>query len=332
MRTNTIITKVLQFWQLSAYALSDTDQGIEELSKLFFVLSRPDNLALFLLAKDGFRSRTSTPLKLGFTKKQYYTRINQLLQVRLITHNSENLYIHTTLGKMIFYNHVVPMMEGIKHANNLLMIDELEDSKKFSPDQIKKFAGLLFEKINLRVSDKSPKLQFLLSDVEIQREMLKSILLCQREIVYATRAHVHSFVKEVMTKAVAGVTVRVLVDNKLESYIGTNLERVFFNDYIGSAKPTASKYMSLHEHLTVRKSKIPFDILLIDGSILIIGLIDRENVEKYNAIIKVEDPEISKDVSDLCRKLWEGSEATQKISLVEQDDLRPYPKKPVTKN
>ena len=166
----------------------------------------------------------------------------------------------------------------------------LEESNKFSSDQIESFAAPILEKLNIRLSvDKGPELRLIFSDKEIERTMLKSLLLSQREIVLATRTHVGYLIQEAMTRAVSGVTLRIIADKDLELYLGKNIEKVFFDDCVASAKPSTLRYVSLRENVTIRKTKVPFDMLLIDDKILIIGLIDRRDVQKYNAGIVIED-------------------------------------------
>ncbi|HVX01810.1 MAG TPA: hypothetical protein VHA09_01510, partial [Nitrososphaera sp.] len=59
-------------------------ESVKSAADLFAALSRKDTLTLFLLAKDGLRSELRTASIVGLSKKQYYTRLNQLKNAGLI--------------------------------------------------------------------------------------------------------------------------------------------------------------------------------------------------------------------------------------------------------
>ena len=56
-------------------------KGIAEILTL---ISKPDALKILSLAREGLRSKTGTPSEVGLTKKQYYTRLRQLVDLNLV--------------------------------------------------------------------------------------------------------------------------------------------------------------------------------------------------------------------------------------------------------
>ena len=120
------------------------DQQTEKNSlKLLSVLSRKDNMTIFVSAADtqGLNADLSTPQHLGIGKKTYYTRLKQLTTAGLIR-KSEGAYVHTTLGTVV-YQKCFELMNQIRNVKHFKMIDALKSSKEFSDDDIKRFVDKL---------------------------------------------------------------------------------------------------------------------------------------------------------------------------------------------
>ena len=79
---------------------NDNSKILTQLTNVLSVLSKNDALTIFLMANEGIKSELDTPTKIGLTKKQYYTRLKQLVDLGLITKNNES-YIQTAFGRVV---------------------------------------------------------------------------------------------------------------------------------------------------------------------------------------------------------------------------------------
>ncbi len=108
---------------------------VKELCKLLAILSKFEALTIFLLAKNGLKAETDTPGKIGLTRKQYFTRLKQLVDSGLIE-KRDGSYFHTTMGAFVYEKHLVSLLEGVKNAKEMRMIDVLKQANNFSEDDI----------------------------------------------------------------------------------------------------------------------------------------------------------------------------------------------------
>ena len=114
---------------------SKNDVLIQKIITLLSILSKQDALRIFILARDGIKSQLYTPSKIGLTKKQYYTRLHHLVKLGLLTKH-ENVYRHTMFGRTIYHNYLIKLGNEIKNSKYMEMVDVIQQSSKFSKDEI----------------------------------------------------------------------------------------------------------------------------------------------------------------------------------------------------
>ena len=93
--------------------MEESPKIVSKLSEILSILSKSDALMIFLSARDGLTSELDTPQKIGLTKKQYYTRLKQLVECGLLNKN-ENKYVHTALGSNVYNKHFLGLIESMK--------------------------------------------------------------------------------------------------------------------------------------------------------------------------------------------------------------------------
>jgi len=117
-------------------ATTKNDTEIQKTMDLLSLLSKLHALTIFTLAKDGIKSHIGTHSEIGLTKKQYYLRLNQLVKAGLLV-KYDDTYNHTTLGKIIYYDYLLRLEKDISNSKQMEMVDVLNQSSKFSKDEIK---------------------------------------------------------------------------------------------------------------------------------------------------------------------------------------------------
>ncbi|MDE1832369.1 MAG: hypothetical protein KGI02_08385 [Thaumarchaeota archaeon] len=118
------------------HSTTKNDTEIQKTIDLLSILSKLHALKIFTLAKDGIKSHIGTHSEIGLTKKQYYLRLNQLIKAGLLV-KYDDTYNHTTLGKIIYHDYLLRLEKDISNSKYMEMIDVLNQSSKFSKDEIK---------------------------------------------------------------------------------------------------------------------------------------------------------------------------------------------------
>lgn len=127
---------------------TDGDTVSQCMLELFFLLSRPDAIRILALARGGLRSKRDTPSEIGLTKKQYYTRLGQLVDLNLVEKKeyvigrkvrSVSVYTTTLFGNLVYRRCILDVQEMVSNTRNLKAAEILYRSSKFSPEEIVRF-------------------------------------------------------------------------------------------------------------------------------------------------------------------------------------------------
>lgn len=154
------------------------------LTDLLGILSKKDVLTIFLLAKDGLKAEAATPQNIGLTRKQYYTRLKQLVDNQLMDKRGD-MYVHTTLGSYVYQNHIVELMKQVKNVEQMKMIDTLKQAKQFSDDEIQHFVQKI---MGVDVGPRSvPTVRIMPTYEDMVLVLIERIQFAKEEILLATR-------------------------------------------------------------------------------------------------------------------------------------------------
>jgi predicted transcriptional regulator len=277
---------------------------LTQLTEVLSVLSKNDALTIFLMANEGIKSELDTPTKLGLTKKQYYTRLKQLVDLGLLIKNNE-FYMQTAFGTVVYQKHIVGLTNNIKNSKYLQMVDILKSNRKFNDKDIMEFISKVEPQINSDLE--STKNSILVSSYEdMVRKILEMTEFAQSEILLVTRFQNELIVNSILKKAHSGINVKVLADtNLVENYFekeGTiksdknikERENVISNPY----------YPSKIER---RYVKIPFCIMVVDNKYVGYEIIDLNESRKFKMAMFTEDKTLSSSMTTLFNELWQKS-------------------------
>lgn len=104
--------------------------------KLFNLLSKEDAHMLFERARIGVEAEVGAWEDFGLSKKQYYTRIRQLVETELVEKRGE-FYVQTAFGRAVYVRHVLGMESMLRNdLKGLRMVNVLENSGKFAAKEI----------------------------------------------------------------------------------------------------------------------------------------------------------------------------------------------------
>ncbi len=267
---------------------------LKETSNILGTLSKYDALKIFLECIEGIEADTNASDRLGLTKKQYYTRLKQLVDAGLIE-KSKGKYVHTTLGKLIYDKAIRILFEHVKNSKKLLMVDVLKSSGKFDMEEIYRL---------LQIKTEENKARIYMDYNDLIEDLAARISDARSEVCYATRHFNEVIVGKAIELGRKGVSIRVLADKSLiDKYIkeyagiqrtnGHGLER--FKMFVDPFYP---------DKFDRKIIEVPFSFVVIDSKYVGIELINSYNPERFYAAIYVEDVYIARQIKELFNELY----------------------------
>lgn len=274
---------------------------------IFEILSKEDAFNIIVLAKDGLKSSLDTPEKIGLTKKQYYTRLKQLVDLGIIEKN-DSIYQHTTLGKILFKNHLMALLEHTKNSKNLEMVDVLKKSNKFNDDEISKFLTSVGMKETIPSID--TKSLYTNDFEEMVSKVLEMIEFAKHDIFLCTRFANELIINSILKKSNMGISVKVLADTSLaESYM-ENESGVSKSDKNSNERINVVANPYYPSKLERRYVSVPYSMLIVDSSKVGVELVDSNDTKKFKGVVFVTNDTFANQIKQTFSSLWAKSSET----------------------
>ena len=285
-------------------ALKDNSKLLAQLTDVLSVLSKNDALTIFLIAEEGIRSELDTPTKIGLTKKQYYTRLKQLVDLGLVEKHNDS-YIQTAFGKVVYQKYILGLANNIKNSKYLQMVDALKANPKFNEKDIMELISKVEPQINMDLQNS--KMSIIISSYEdMVRKILEVIEFAEKEILLVTRFQNDLIVNAILKKANAGVNVRVLADNNLvENYF--EKETSVESDKNAKERENVVGNPYYPSKIDRRYVEIPFCTIIVDNKQIGFEIVDLSEPKKFKMVIFREDPVLVQSITLLYNNLWQKS-------------------------
>ena len=277
-------------------------ETVTRMMEIFNVLSKRDAMTIFLLARDGLPAETDAPYKIGLTRKQYYTRLKQLVDLGLLE-RIEGVYYHTTLGSLIYDKHVVELTNSLAYKKELKMIDVLKKSSEFTTDEITKFLTKV-------AGDKAyAKCELIWSWETMVNTLLDRLEHAEREVLLASRFYEEKIINGIMHRSKIGVDAKVIVDIPLfKSYFKKHMANVKNDKHFEERLNTAANPWYAPDNKVERRfTHLPFSMMIIDGKECAIELVDANNPDDFYACILIKDEGIAKSIRRKFNDIWSQS-------------------------
>jgi predicted transcriptional regulator len=289
-----------------------SDQQTEKNSlKLLSILSRRDNMTIFMSAADkqGLNADLSTPQHLGIGKKTYYMRLKQLTTAGLIR-KFDGTYIHTTLGTVV-YQKYFDLLNHLRNVKHFKMIDALKSSKEFSDDDIKDFVSrLVLENTSFtNSSDINTHVNILWKYDEMVSAIIQSIELCRNEILLASKYTNELIINSVLHKARAGIKVKVITDRSLVRKFFELDQQNMLNkeDKNALERNTVVGNPWYPGNIDRRITDLPFSMIILDGKEVGLELVHANDPKTFHGVIFIRNHKIADIMTSYYGKIWESS-------------------------
>jgi predicted transcriptional regulator len=285
-----------------------TDQeAMKSSTKLLSVLSKKDNLSIFIFAKDGLKAESSTMQNLGLSRKVYYTGLRQLIDAGLIS-KSEGAYSYTTLGGIIYQGHIVRLIEEMKNKQQIMMIDTLKNSKEFSEEDITNFVDRITHSRSGMNAEAPPKIEIAWTYQDMVSAIVERVQLCKNEILLASRSFNEIIINNILRKANSGIDVKVISDSSLvKQYIEAEGRGLSLNDKNSSERIKVVSNPWYPGKIKRRIARIPFSIIVLDGKEVGVEVVDWNEPKKFYGVIFIKEEKTSKTMLNFYNKMWDAA-------------------------
>ncbi len=281
-------------------------QLVAKLSDILSVLSKSDALIIFLSAKDGLESELDTPQKIGLTKKQYYTRLKQLVEYGLLSKN-ESKYFHTEFGKIIYNKHLLGLLDSMKISKELEMIDLLKKSSKFKFEEISNFVSKLNPEMNREGSSVS-HLATITSFDSMVRKVIEMIEFAEKEIILSTRFQNELIINAILKRSEKGIAIKILSDvGMVEGYFQSERDKMKLNDKNNKERINVVSNPFYPAKIERRYTKVPYCLLIVDQKEIGMEVVNNYEPNKFKMAIFGKDSELSAQMKNEFETMWTRS-------------------------
>jgi hypothetical protein len=292
-----------------------TDQeAMKSSTRLLSVLSKKDNLSMFIFAKDGLKAESSTLQNLGLSRKVYYTRLRQLIDAGLIS-KSEGAYSYTTFGGIIYQRHIVELIEEMKNKQQMIMIDTLKNTKEFSEKDITNFVDRITYTSSGMNAEPPPKIEIAWTYQDMVSAIVERVQLCKNEILLASRSFNEIIINNILRKANSGIDVKVISDSSLvKQYIEAEGRGLSLNDKNSSERIKVVSNPWYPGKVKRRVARIPFSIIVLDGKEVGVEVVDWNEPKKFYGVIFIREEKTSKTMLNFYNKMWDAATEVETLT------------------
>lgn len=284
-------------------------QLVTNSTRLLYILSKKDNLTLFLSARDGLKAEVSAYENTGISKKVYYTRLKQLIDGGLIE-KLDGKYIHTTLGSIIYQEHITGLIEKMKDIKQMKMVDTLKRSREYSEDDI----GVFIEKIVTNNSGSShskipSKVELALTYEDMVSIIVERTEFCKKEILLASRYTNEVIINNILRKAQAGVNVKVLAEKSLvEQFFSEQNKYLKPEDKNNAERTKVIGNPWYPGNVSRRIANLPFSMIIFDRKEIGIELVNAVDTRNFKGVVFLRDDKVSKKMTEYYQEIWNSSD------------------------
>ncbi|MGI0018335.1 MAG: hypothetical protein ACREA1_06475 [Nitrosotalea sp.] len=282
---------------------NDSSKLLVQLTEVLSVLSKNDALTIFLMANEGIKSELDTPTKIGLTKKQYYTRLKQLVDLGLVVKHNES-YTQTAFGKVVYQKHIIGLTNNIKNSKYLQMVDVLKADPKFNDSDIMEFISKVEPQISADLEPSRKTSTVVSSYEDMVRKILEMVEFAQSDILLITRFQNELIINSILKKASAGVNVRALADiGMVEEYFAK--EPGMKSDRNKNERESVVANPFYPSKIDRRYTQVPFCVLVVDNKHVGLEIADITESKKFKMAIFAEDHTLSASMTTLFNTLWQ---------------------------
>jgi hypothetical protein len=311
---------------MSQDASPTTSPEIESRAReIHSALSNGDSLRIFNLAVDGIDASTSVLEKHQFTKKRYYGRLKELVDLGLIfKENGE--YRHTSLGTMVFENQV-------KNLEQILVGRYDADARNTSNGPLHtghdgKLSAELIENLETSTGVANLKpVKFFDTWNELSMHVAIKIETMKKELFVATRYVDFRTADSALRVAQRGCKVNILHSNR--NGLSTKLQ-LMGNLMTHPKALSVFKELTTNPNVVLREATIPFSFLVIDEKNVGIEIVNPEDPYSFFFGLEFDNEDLARKLISHFSEISRNAERDSIAAIIESNttslDKQPQPR------
>lgn len=271
----------------------------KETSKLIPILkalSDEDSLRILIEAEKGLPSGLEAPKLLGMTKRRYYMRLKELLDLGLIK-KKEDSYRPTIIGRVVtrlLYEELLKMLPHSQTLENLseLGLNSFENIAKLMPELSREEAFSISHILEPRIT-----MDVITRYDDLVAKVCKEIESASSSLLFASKYLDLSVSKSLIDIYEKNLTINIIVEFDLGEVLG------FMKNFLSHFRlSTSALKLLFSEKASFRRGPIPISFLIVNGKRCLLELPSMSR--DFEVAILVDDKRLIDKMTDIFWKSW----------------------------
>jgi predicted transcriptional regulator len=278
---------------MSTKAFSDE---VSKLLPILRALSDKDSLRILLEASKGLPTGLEAPRILGMTKRRYYMRLKELVDLGLLK-KKEDSYRPTVIGKFatrVLYEELLKVLPHAQILENLsdLGLNSFENIAKLMPELSRDEAFSLSHILEPRVT-----MDIITRYDDLIAKVCKEIENANSSLLFASKYLDLSVSKSLLEGLNNNITLHAILEFDLGEVFS------FIKNLLTHFRLSVSSLMVLFsEKSSIRKGSIPISFLIVDGKRCLFELPSLS--KEFEVAILVDNKRLIDKMTDIFWKIW----------------------------
>jgi len=299
--------------QIPDFPLDVSTDAFYDLVKILNAMGNEDALAIFLYASDGIPSSKDAIRTLQLTQKRFYTRLKDLIDVKLID-KVEGEYQYTALGKF-FFNMKKKIEPVLENRERLELIDKIGQAGSLSNMEAQRIAEVL--DLDDLMGDRVYQAKVMDTFEKAVFNVINFVENAETSIYFASKYFDIRVSQSCMNAMERGVDTYFLVGS--ENNITNAMQMI---------KPllTNPKYLKMvvqylrTPKMNIRYADLPYTFLVVDEKKSMIE-VPKPFTNEFSLSVFFESELFSQKLVDNFKMLWENaSEVNDKLNIKGAND------------
>jgi predicted transcriptional regulator len=281
---------------------------------IYSALSNSDSLRIFNLAASGIDASTSVLEKYQFSKKRYYGRLKELVDLGLVA-KADGEYRHTTLGNLVYESQVKDLEQILLNKVNIATVMQMKARVKKNPTEAVPRELISDIETSTGISNLEPVKFYdnwneLSMDVAIEIETMKS------EVCVATRYMDFRTAEAALRAASNGRKIAILHSSR--NGLSTKLQ-LMGNLMTHPKALGVFKELATNSNVSMCESIVPYSFLVIDGQIVGLEIVNPEDPYSFFFGLKFRNEGLAAKVKTHFEALAKSAEKDTIASIIESN-------------
>ncbi len=279
-----------------------------KVEQIFKALGEDVSLRLFRLASVGIEPTVEFLQKTGLTRKQFYTRLQNLVKLGLVQ-KKHGVYTLTTLGTMVQNIQLKPLEELVDSYWKLQAIEMLKSANKIPEEERSRLIEAIAksEEFNLLSYVSPSKIKVINTWDELLQQLSKYLQIAKKEIYVASRYHDPIVAKNILDSFKEGVAVYILDGSPDNVNFASELRAIILNP---PDKETYEFCLTVlnSDKVHLQNRSLPFSFVVVDGIYAGFEIMNPLTPNEFLFAVEVKDEKISQKLINYFNELWKTSE------------------------